>query len=237
MFTKSITTSSKALRSRLAKEAKRDPYLRWEHNAAFYSAGDSKDRPGRHNMTQAEFEWEFSRESWQADASGANKVVYLHHPDGTPLQYICIKRDREDGNSGLIEECGIQCELEIAAYEALAENPERDCLCPIFKYFTARSDKAGVEKRRQRVVIVCQKAEYIGGLRDCCIEAEFRNREECRHGYETAEERQARIERLCRKMKWHDIVGRGWGGGHRNCGVIFDYADNIWKAVIVDYAL
>lgn len=229
------TDSTKKLSAVMTKEARSNDYIRFEHNLAFYSAGDHPSRPGRHNVSGAEIEAIFSR-VW-GDAEGASKVVHLYHPDGTPFKYVCVKRDKKYGTVFTGFGSGIQNVNEIKAWEALAGTPDADCLCPIFKYFMPKSDRAGVEKTRQRVTIICQKAVYISSLADCCKEAERRNRMDGKTYVEEAWERQAKIEKLCRRMGWHDIIGRGMGGGGRNCGVIYDYHSDRYKAVIVDYAL
>lgn len=225
------TNATKALSAHIARIARHDSYARLEHNMAFYSAGDHESRPNRHNVTQAEFEAMFSRSTWDADSYGASKVCYLHAPDGHAFEHIVVKRDRRDGSPDLLAECGIQCYLEIEAWEKLAGTQDGDCLCPVLKYFVARSDHAGEGKRRQRVVIIAQKAEEVGRLREMCAMAESMNRRDGYHG-KSANERYAQITDLASRMGWWDVKHNG-----RNCGVIFDHAAQCWKAVIIDYAL
>lgn len=176
-------------------------------------------------------QWEllemFSRN--YGDGEGATKVCHL-------LEYIVVKRHKPWGYIPEIRNArgtGNQLIDEAKFYESVALLPEADLLCPVLKYYTSKSDKVSAtsEKMQYNVVIVAQKAVKIGDADYCCKKAERLNRE---HGYkgESARSRYAKLEALSKSQNWRDAL---YNGG--NSGVIFDYAQNCYKAVFVDYAL
>ena len=116
----------------------------------------------------------------------------------------------------------------------MAETEDADLLCPIMKYFTSKSDKveATSDKMQENVIIIAQKAVYVANAEMSCKKAEQMNRENGYHG-ETYETRILKMRTLSKKRGWWDVMRHAGG----NCGVIFDYSKNCYKAVIIDYAL
>ena len=175
-------------------------------------------------------QWEFLKMfDRYGDAHGASKATHL-------LRYIVVKRHRPHGYVPEIRNAmgtGNQLIDEAKFYERVAQLPEADLLCPVFKYFTSKSDKVSAtsEKMQHNVVIVAQRAVTTGDAWDCCEKAESMNRE---HGYkgESAESRYIKLENLSESQNWRDAL---YNGG--NSGVIFDYSKNCYKAVFIDYAL
>lgn len=225
--------STKALQSAMsAKATKGDKSARYEHNLSVYSAGDHPSRPGRHNMTQEEICAEFSRK--HGGSCGATKRTHTERPDGTELEFVVVKRYKWHGHEFWGEGCGNQLIDEIECWEKLAKTPDADCLCPILKYFTCKSDKVKPlsDKMKERVVIIAQKAVYVDDLAGACREADNLNRRHHKYSGTTYWEREEKLIDLAKRMGWRDVeYNRG------NSGVIFDYADNCYKAVFIDYAL
>ncbi len=223
--------STKALQSLLAKEKKHNPLALYVHNMAFYTAGDDARRPGCHNYSQEEIADMFSRKN--GGHCGATKRTHTEAPDGTDLKYIVVKRYKWHGDEFWGEGCGNQLIDEIECWQKLAQTPKADYLCPIFKFFTAKSDKCKPlsDKMKERVCIIAQKAVYVDNLKGACLEAEMRNRQEGYNGT-SARVRIQQLNDFADEMGWRDVkVNRG------NSGVIFDYAQNCYKAVFIDYAL
>lgn len=232
MFTSRKNSSVKALQTAASKAATLgDALARLEHNIFAYTAKDDPSRPGRHNWSQEELEAEFSRK--YGGHCGATKRTHTEAPDGTPFKYIVVKRYKWHGHEFWGEGCGNQLIDEIECWNRLAETPDADYLCPILKYFTAKSDKCKPlsDKMKERVIIIAQKAVYVDNLKGACLNAEERNR---REGYNGTSAR-VRIQQLndfADEMGWRDVQ---YNCG--NSGVIFDYSQNCYKAVFIDYAL
>lgn len=163
------------------------------------------------------------------NSNGCSKAVHL-------LQYIVVKRHQRGGYIPEIRNefgTGNQLIDEINCYKRYNDKPESDLLCPIFKYFTSKSDKveATSETMQHNVVIIAQKAVYVSDAWSCCKKADMLNAE---HGYR-GEDRYDRLEKLeafSNSQNWRDAM-RNPG----NSGVIFDYSKNCYKAVFIDYAL
>lgn len=163
------------------------------------------------------------------NADGCSKAVHL-------LNYIVVKRHQRGGYIPEIRNefgTGNQLIDEINCYKRYNDKPEADLLCPIFKYFTSKSDKveATSETMQHNVVIIAQKAVYVSDAWGCCKKADMLNAE---HGYR-GEDRYDRLEKLeafSNSQNWRDAM-RNPG----NSGVIFDYSKNCYKAVFIDYAL
>lgn len=160
---------------------------------------------------------------------GCSKAVHL-------LRYIVVKRHQKGGYIPEIRNeygTGNQLIDEINCYKRFKDKPEADLLCPIFKYFTSKSDKvtATSEKMQHNVVIIAQKAVYVSDAWSCCKKADMLNAE---HGYngEDRYDRLEKLEALSESQNWRDAM-RNPG----NSGVIFDYSKNCYKAVFIDYAL
>jgi hypothetical protein len=167
---------------------------------------------------------------------GATKTCHVKNHFGDEFEYIVIKRHQVDGylpEKRNNKSTGNQLIDEINCWVEFAERPESDLLCPIFKYFTSKSDKvtAKSETMQHNVIIIAQKAVYISDAEDACAEAERMNRE---HGYkgESKRTRYAKLEALSDSQNWRDAM---YNPG--NSGVIFDYHKNCYKAVFIDYAL
>lgn len=169
----------------------------------------------------------FSRD--YGDGHGATKTVHI-------LDHIVVKRHQKHGyipERRNAKATGNQLIDEINCWEEFVNEAEGDLLCPLFKYFTSKSDKVSAtsETMQRNVVIIAQKAVKVGSASRMCRKAEEMNKE---HGYrgETADSRYKKFEELSAKKNWRDVL---YNGG--NCGVIFDYEKKCYKAVIIDYAL
>lgn len=161
--------------------------------------------------------------------AGATKAVHK-------LECIVIKRHKVGGYLPEVrnaEGTGNQLIDEAEFYKKVTLLPEADLLCPVLKYFTCKSDKVSAksETMQENVLIVAQKAVYVSDAKTCCRKAEQMNRENGYHG-ERTESRYAKLEKLSRERNWRDAL---FNGG--NSGVIFDYSQNCYKAVFIDYAL
>lgn len=160
---------------------------------------------------------------------GCSKAVHL-------LKYIVVKRHQKGGYIPEIRNeygTGNQLIDEINCYKRFNDKPESDLLCPIFKYFTSKSDKveATSETMQHNVVIIAQKAVYVSDAWHCCRKADALNAE---HGYkgENKYDRLEKLERFSESQNWRDAM-RNPG----NSGVVFDYNKGCYKAVFIDYAL
>lgn len=207
--------SMKALTAFLAKNCRSE----WELLNTNANRGRTVD--------QWELLQQFDRYGQNAD--GCSKAVHL-------LTYLAIKRmqyrpyipeirnDDGTGNQGIDE---INC------FKRYWNKPEADLLCPVFKYFTSKSDKVGAcdKKMMHNLVYITQRAVYVSNARSCCQKAEQLNAE---HGYkgERAERRYRKLESFSNSQNWRDAM---YNPG--NSGVIFDYYQNCYKAVFIDYAL
>lgn len=163
------------------------------------------------------------------NGAGCSKAVHL-------LQYIVVKRHQRGGYIPEIRNeygTGNQLIDEINCYKRFNDKPEADLLCPIFKYFTSKSDKVSAtsEKMQHNVVIIAQKAVYVSDARWACRKAEKLNRENGFHG-ESAETRYEKLKAFSDSQNWRDAI---YNDG--NSGVIFDYSKGCYKAVFIDYAL
>ena len=176
---------------------------------------------------QYDFHAEFSRD--RGDGYGATKTVHV-------LEYIVVKRHQTGGYLPELrnrQATGNQLIDEINCWLEFVDSPESDLLCPVLKYFTSKSDQVSAtsETMQRNVVIIAQRALYVGNAERMCDKAEELN---ARHGYhgESASVRYDKLEALSNSKNWRDALhNRG------NSGVIFDYAKHCYKAVFIDYAL
>lgn len=170
---------------------------------------------------------------------GASKMTYV-------LEHIVVKRMHKDcWDAHENWELSNQCDSEIRCWNALCRTDEADFLCPILKSFTLPGGnddytqgynpnyRSESEKAIDYVVVIAQRAVKIGRMEDMCKEAYKRNVEAGIPNTESADERyDALYDFGVDTMGWRDV--------HRNpgnCGVIYDYHQKKYKAVIVDYAL
>jgi hypothetical protein len=165
----------------------------------------------------------------RGDGYGATKTVHV-------LEHIVVKRHQTKGYLPELRNrkaTGNQLIDEINCFKEFVNAPEGDLLCPVFKYFTSKSDKVSAtsETMQHNVLIIAQKAIKVGDADYMCRKAEELNR---RHGYngESAASRYRKLEKLSESQNWRDAL---YNGG--NSGVIFDYAKQCYKAVFIDYAL
>lgn len=171
-------------------------------------------------------------------SQGASKACHLINHEGDDFKYIILKRHLEWGYIPDVSRehnacTGNQLLDEINCWERLAGTEEADLLCPILKYFKSKSDKvtSTSETMQHNIIIISQRAEYVGDARECCLKAEKLNLEQNLNG-ESRFSRLAKLEQLSVKMGWRDAL---YNCG--NSGVIFDYSQNCYKAVFIDYAL
>lgn len=232
MFTTRKNLSVKAIQSAMAKAKKvsRQAQLEYELSCA--------SNPNRyHCYDQWEINDLYSRDSYKA-AEGASKTCHLISHEGNKFVYIVIKRHQTHGYipnvKGEHKKCtGNQLIDEINCWVEFQERPEADLLCPILKYFTSKSDKvtATSETMQENVVIVAQRAVKVGSAWAMCQKAEEMNRENGCKG-ETAVTRYEKLKAMSRARGWRDAMNNPG-----NSGVIFDYSQNRYKAVFIDYAL
>lgn len=215
----------KALQSHMAHEKKHDTEARLEWEMAC----NTNTQRGQ-VWDQTEINAQYSRRSNWDDAQGATKVCHLRNHNGDEFKYIVVKRYKRNG----WEIQGNQLVAEINCWQELAETADADLLCPILKYFTSKSDKVAdtSETMKENVVIIAQKAVYVSNVYKCCQKAYEMNKAEGKHG-ERPEERLEKMKSLSRRRHWFDVMREAEG----NCGVIYDYATECYKAVVIDYAL
>lgn len=162
----------------------------------------------------------------QNDASygnnrGATKNAHL-------LNHLCILRYMLDGvNFGN----GNQMINQIEMYKK-ATDAEKDIFAPIFRYGMQRGDKATAfsDSMLNELYIVTQKAVDKGDLYRMCQRAEELNRQHNCWTGKHADVRYNEIMDILRKYRIRDVDGHD-----DNSGVIFDYAMNCYKAVVLDY--
>lgn len=189
------------------------------------------------NYTQEELKELYSRYVDNDDEEGASKVCHLKCHNGNKFETIVIKRHKMWGwlpseryehgkctGNQLIDE--INCWLE---YQ---DTKDSDYLCPILKYYTSKSDKvkAKSETMQNNVVIIAQQAKHVGACQSMCIKAYELNME--LGIYDDYEARYNEMRAFSKKNGWRDALRNGG-----NSGVIWDYAQNKWKCVFIDYAL
>jgi len=154
--------------------------------------------------------------------------------NGEDFKYIVVKRFKKHGHIFNGYGTGNQLIDEINCWEEYSDKPGADFLCPILKYFTSKSDKVPPtsETMLENVVIIAQKAVDVGDAYSFCWEAERLNNI---HGYigTDSDERYRQLEKFAKEDNdWWDCMGNPG-----NSGVIFDYNQNCYKAVFIDYAL
>ncbi|MBR2870987.1 MAG: hypothetical protein IKB98_06415 [Clostridia bacterium] len=223
----------KAFSAHLASEKKSDPQtlLEWcialntnAKRGAVYNQNDLLNLYGR---------------STRNCKRGASKTCHVKDHNGNAFKYIVIKRHQVNGYidehafDPNTKQTGNQLIDEIACYNEFVERAESDFLCPILKYFTSKSDKVNAisETMQRNVVIISQRAVFVGDLEDACYKAEELNAEENKQGA-NANERYRKMYHFAESQGWRDAV---YNGG--NCGVIYDYEKKCYKAVFIDYAL
>lgn len=222
--------SVKALQSVMAKAKKHDQQalIEWE------MACNTNNQRG-HIFDQQELFQLYSRNT---SVRGASKVCHLECHNGNEFQYIVVKRHRRHGYipnvHGEHAKCtGNQLLDEITCWEEFAETEKADFLCPILKYFTSKSDKVGAtsDTMQHNIIIIAQKAVFVGDARDACRQAEMLNNSNNLQG-ENAPDRYEKLRAMSRNQGWRDAMHNPG-----NSGVIFDYSKNCYKAVFIDYAL
>lgn len=191
---------------------------------------------------QCEINRLYSRDNWRCEC-GASKTVHVKAHDGEAFKYIVIKRhqtggyipsihrERQRGNVAKLS--GNQLIDEINCWQEFADTEYADLLCPILKYFTSKSDKVAAtsETMQRNVVIIAQRAVYVGDASDACRKAERLNRENRYHG-EDSSVRYEKLRQLSKRQGWRDAMHNPG-----NSGVVFDYSKGCYKAVFIDYAL
>ena len=228
---KNIT--AKALQAQMAKAKKHSArsLLEWE------MACNTNSKRG-HVYNQEELNDLYSRDSWDSCKHGATKTCHLKSHEGRKFKYIVVKRHQTNGyipdaHRERAKITGNQLIDEINCWLEYMETETADLLCPILKYFTSKSDKVTAisETMQENVVIIAQKAVFVGDAEDACKEAQRLNEVEGYNG-EGWRTRYTKLEALSDSKKWRDAM---YNGG--NSGVIFDYSKNCYKAVFIDYAL
>lgn len=123
---------------------------------------------------------------------------------------------------------------QIKLYQRVKETPDADYFAPIFRFGMARGDKNAEYSPRmlEELYIVTQCAEKKGDVAFCVRKAHEMNIDGGFDEVQTEEARYNHLVRICQKYGLHDVVDHP-----DNCGVIFDYSKNCYKAVILDYGL
>ena len=222
--------ATKALQSEMARAKKTDSsaLLEW-----LMSCNTNSKRG--HVYDQTDFLTLYDRNDWNAP-QGATKTCHLKSHTGSEFKYIVVKRHQEGGYIPEIRNeygTGNQLIDEINYWVRYAEKPESDFLCPILKYFTSKSDKVDPtsEKMQENVVIIAQRAVKVGNARTMCELAEEMNEQAGYLGI-GSDTRYNQLKRFSDSQNWRDAM-RNPG----NSGIIFDYAQQCFKAVFIDYAL
>lgn len=233
--------TTKALQSTLAKMKKNNDAIRYEWEMA------CNTNVNRGNVYSQEYIHEtYERGNYNGynrHNHGATKLVHLENAEtGKAFEYIVIKRHMKHGylpERRNNKATGNQLIDEINCWNEYAETEKADLLCPILKYFTSKSDKvtSTSEKMQYNVVIIAQKAVYVGDAKSACKKAWQLNLDNDLFNlnnseYESIDERYKKLQALSNENNWRDAM---YNPG--NSGVIFDYSKGCYKAVFIDYAL
>lgn len=230
---------SKAIRSKAAKalvkfmSESNDDQIRLEWEISSNTKPATKDEPNRKVWSHKELKSLYGRESYKGRC-GASKVVHTDCHNGEEFKCIVVKRHQY---YGYIDEhqfnpdyyhTGNQLVDEIRCWERFAATDESDYLCPILKYFTSKSDRVSPisEKMQENVLIISQKAIYVRDCLAACQKAAQLN------GESDYWDRYYEMEEFSNRMGWRDAMDNPG-----NSGVIYDYSQNRYKAVFIDYAL
>ena len=230
---------SKAIRSKAAKalvkfmNESNDDQIRLEWEISANTKPATEDEPNRKVWSHKELKSLYGRESYKGRC-GASKVVHTDCHNGEEFQCIVIKRHQY---YGYIDEhqfnpdyyhTGNQLVDEIRCWERFSATDESDYLCPILKYFTSKSDRVSPisEKMQENVLIISQKAIYVRDCLAACQKAAQLN------GESDYWDRYYKMEAFSNRMGWRDAMDNPG-----NSGVIYDYSQNRYKAVFIDYAL
>lgn len=227
--TKNLTV--KALKSHLASEKNLSRNALIEYEMAFQKNSNRGHVYDQHELLEL-------YNAYGENDEGCSKAVHLHnHVNGEKFKYIVVKRHQKHGwmpnPNGEHSKCtGNQLIDEINCWQEFAEREESDYLCPVLKFFTSKSDKvkARSEKMKHNVIIIAQRAVEVSDAWTCCCIARDKN---LQLGIiEDADERYEKLERFAKKQGWRDAMNNPG-----NSGVIYDYSQNKYKAVFIDYAL
>jgi hypothetical protein len=219
--------TTKALQSHMAKAKKHNPQARLEWEMSCNTNNQRGKVYDQHELLEL-----YSRRIGTDCENGFSKVCHLYSHEGKKFDNIVLKRHQHGRHA---DHLGNQLIAEIECWNELAETADADLLCPVLKYFTSKSDKVSEtsETMKRNVIIIAQKAVFVGDVESACEEAERLNAEKgINDGIEPAEERYEAMRELARRRRWRDVM---WNDG--NSGVIFDYAKGCYKAVFIDYAL
>lgn len=157
------------------------------------------------------------------NASGASKVCYI-------LDNIVIKRQSIHCDKMFGNQVGAEIDCFLNADEKL-----RDVLCPILSYFKVKSDKVTAEDKKayEKYLVISQKAIYIDYFEECCKKAFNLNEEEGYYNiYSSWYEMLNKLSNILNDNNIND-----WEGHPYNSGVVFDYENNCYKPVLIDYGL
>ena len=225
--------SVKALQSFMASEKKHD-----EQTLVEWLMACNTNANRGHIFDQSEIHELYCRDGWRL-AHGASKTTHLQCHNGESFKYIVVKRHQTGGyidehaDRPDTKQTGNQMIDEINCWLEFQETEKADFLCPILKYFTSKSDKVSAisEKMQANIVIIAQRAVYVGSACAACLEAERLNDKHRLHGM-SADDRLQSMRRMSKEQGWRDAMNNPG-----NSGVIYDYHKNCYKAVFIDYAL
>lgn len=231
--------SLKALKAQITKNKKHDDDVLLEYQIC---VNTNKERTKI--FTQEELKKLYSRDGmdrqWFMTKSGATKTTHLYNHNGHEFKYIVIKRFQVNGyidehaDNPTEYQTGNQLIDEINFWELFKDKKEGDYLCPMIKHFTSKSDKVHPcsEKAQDNVIIISQKAVYVKDLQRCFDRAvELNEKNGCYQTWDYTERLEA-MEQFSAELGWRDAI---YNSG--NSGVIYDYFEECYKPVFIDYAL
>lgn len=123
---------------------------------------------------------------------------------------------------------------QIKLYQRVKDTPDAEYFAPIFRFGMARGDKNAEYSPRmlEELYIVTQCAKYKGDVAYCINKAHELNIDGGFYEAQLPQVRYSKMLEICAKYGLRDVVDHP-----DNSGVIFDYSENCYKAVILDYGL
>ena len=219
-----------ALKNYLVSSKKENPELQWEYEMIYANNKSTQNVWTGEDIRGAFPRYEMDEGSFSGYTKVGHKCRKDENGDYIEMETCVVKRfsvfgGTVDGKNQVIE--------EIKTWEYFAGRDESDFLSPVLRWGYVRGDKVSPldERNKEECYIVAQKAVKVGQMKKMCEMAEKMNNDEFIFG-ESAEDRYHALCNFADDQGWWDVKVNGG-----NCGVIFDYSQNCYKAVIIDYAL